>query len=114
MKKNYFYIILLAVSFSFLTASSQEVKSSSQPQKSQENSIEGLSFYPNPVSNGKVYITSKLGLDKEIVIFDILGKVVLQTNLTSKELNVSSLSPGIYMIRIKEGEITATRKLIIK
>jgi hypothetical protein len=80
----------------------------------QETSIEGLSFYPNPVSNGKLYITSKLSLDKEITIFDVLGKEVLKTTITSKELNVSSLSAGIYMIKIKEGEATATRKLVIK
>ncbi|MFN3640177.1 MAG: T9SS type A sorting domain-containing protein, partial [Flavobacterium sp.] len=80
----------------------------------QETSIEGLSFYPNPVSNGKLYITSKLSLDKEITIFDVLGKEVLKTTITSRELNVSSLSAGIYMIKIKEGEATATRKLVIK
>lgn len=82
--------------------------------KNQDTSIEGLSFYPNPVSNGKVYITSKSSLDKEIRIFDVLGKKVLQTLLNSRELNVSALSPGVYIIKIIEGDATATRKLIIK
>lgn len=113
MKKNYFYTILLAVLLISITASAQETKPQ-QPNKSQETSIEGLSFYPNPVSNGKVFITSKSSLSKDITIFDILGKVVLQSSINTKELNVSSLSPGIYMIKIKEGEATATRKLIIK
>ncbi|MCB0443630.1 MAG: T9SS type A sorting domain-containing protein [Flavobacterium sp.] len=113
MKKNYFYTILLAVFLFTLTTSAQDIKSQ-QPNKTQETTIEGLSFYPNPVSNGKVYITSKSSLSKEVTIFDILGKVVLQSTINSKELNVSSLSPGIYMIKIKEGEATATRKLIIK
>lgn len=113
MKKNYFYTILLAVLLISITASAQENKPQ-QPNKSQETSIEGLSFYPNPVSNGKVFITSKSSLSKDITIFDILGKVVLQSSINTKELNVSSLSPGIYMIKIKEGEATATRKLIIK
>ncbi|HQV34779.1 MAG TPA: T9SS type A sorting domain-containing protein [Flavobacterium sp.] len=112
MKKNYIYT-LLTVLFFTLTVSAQEVKSQ-QPNKPQETTIEGLSFYPNPVSNGKVYITSKSTLDKEVIIFDILGKIVLQSTITSKELNVSSLSPGVYMIKIKEGDATATRKLIIK
>lgn len=113
MKKKYFYTILLAVFLVSLTVSAQENKPQ-QPNKTQETTIEGLSFYPNPVSNGKVYITSKSSLSKEVTIFDILGKVVLQSTINSKELNVSSLSPGIYMIKIKEGEATATRKLIIK
>jgi hypothetical protein len=66
------------------------------------------------VSNGKIYITSKSSLDKDIIIFDVLGKKVLQTTLNTKELNISSLSPGVYIIKIKEGEATATRKLIVK
>ena len=111
MAKNYFYIILFFISFATTSVVAQEGKSAS---KSQETSIDGLSFYPNPVTNGKVYITSKLNADKQIVIFDVLGKKVLQTLLTSKELNVASLSPGVYIIKIEEGDATATRKLIVR
>jgi len=110
MVKNYSILFILLFMFSSLTSSAQDIK---QPRP-QETTIEGLSFYPNPVSNGKLYITSKLSLDKEITIFDVLGKEVLKTTITSKELNVSSLSAGIYMIKIREGEATATRKLVIK
>jgi hypothetical protein len=35
--------------------------------------------------------------NKEIIIFDLLGKRVLQTLISSKELNVSSLNPGVYI-----------------
>lgn len=79
-----------------------------------QDQIEGLSFYPNPVSNGKIYITSKSSVAKEVTIFDVLGKKVLQKIVDSKELNVSELSPGVYIIKIREEEATATRKLIIK
>jgi hypothetical protein len=112
MKKKYFYTFFTVLFFA-LTVSAQEGKAQTS-SRLQDTTIEGLSFYPNPVSNGKVYITSKSALEKEIIIFDILGKIVLQTFITSKELNVSALSPGIYMIKIKEAEATATRKLIIK
>ena len=107
--KIYFYSLLICL-FS-LGVSAQDGR---QITKSQDTSIEGLSFYPNPVSNGKIYITSKSSLDKEITIFDVLGKKVLQTVLTTKELNISNLSPGVYIIKIKENEATATRKLIVK
>ena len=80
----------------------------------QQPAIDGLSFYPNPVSTGKIFITSKSSLDKEIVVFDVLGKKVLQATIASKELNISTLSPGVYIIKIREGEATATRKLIVK
>ena len=77
-------------------------------------SIEGLSLFSNSVVNGKVYISTKEDLEKEITIFDVLGKKVLQTQLSSRELNVSSLSPGVYIIKINENQATATRKLIIR
>lgn len=110
MIKNYSILLIVLFFFSSFSMNAQDIR---QPRH-QETSIEGLSFYPNPVSNGKLYITSKLSLDKEITIFDVLGKEVLKTTITSRELNVSSLSAGIYMIKIKEGEATATRKLVIK
>lgn len=112
MIKNYSYITILLVFFFSLSLSAQEVKQ--QPKLQETSSIEGLSLYPNPVSNGKVYITSKNDLNKEIQIFDVLGKKVLQTELSSKELNVSNLSPGVYIIKIKEEEASSTRKLIIR
>jgi len=112
MTKNYFYIASLLVFFFTLSISAQETKQQSKFQES--TSIEGLNLYPNPVSNGKVYITSKTDSNKEITIFDVLGKKVLQTTISSRELGVSNLSPGIYIIKINEGEATATRKLIVK
>ena len=71
-------------------------------------------MYPNPVSNGKVYISSKNDSNKEVIIFDLLGKKVLQTMLNSRELNVSNLIPGVYIIKINEDNATATRKLIVR
>lgn len=112
MIKNYFYIIFLLGLFFTLSVSAQEGK---QNAKLQETTvIEGLNLYPNPVSNGKVYISSKNDFNKSIIIFDVLGKKVLQTLLTSRELNISSLTPGVYIIKIEEGEASATRKLIVR
>jgi len=112
MAKNYFYITLLLAFFFTVSASAQEVKQQSKLQETKV--IEGLNLYPNPVSNGKVYITSKNDHDKEIIIFDVLGKKALQTSISSKELNISNLSPGVYIIKINEGDASATRKLIVK
>ena len=112
MPKNYLYIITLLIFFFTVSASAQDVKQLSKGQEA--SSIEGLNLYPNPVSNGKVYITSKNDLDKGVIIFDVLGKKTLQTTISSKELNIANLSPGVYIIKINEGEATATRKLIVK
>lgn len=111
MPKKYFYIVLIFAFFSTVAAVAQDSKSTFRVQ---ENSIEGLSFYPNPVSTGKIYITSKSSDDKEIIIFDVLGKKVLQTVLSGRELNIGNLSPGVYIIKFKEGDASETRKLIVK
>ncbi|ESU26851.1 hypothetical protein FSS13T_10210 [Flavobacterium saliperosum S13] len=113
MKKNYIYIILIALSLFSLTVSAQEGKSATVG-RTQESTIEGLSIYPNPTNGDKIYIVSKLALEKEIEIFDVLGKRILQTTISSKELNIGNLNAGVYIIKIREGEASATRKLIVK
>lgn len=112
MAKNYLYITFLLGFFFTLSVSAQEVKQQSRIQETKV--IEGLSLYPNPVSNGKIYITSKNDSDKEVIIFDVLGKKVLQAAISTKELNISALSPGVYIIKINEGDASTTRKLIVK
>ncbi len=104
MAKNYFYIALFLCMFSF----------SAQAQEGRQTGNDALGFYPNPVSNGKIYITSKTNLDKDILIFDVLGKKVMQTTVSSRELNITSIPPGVYIIKITEGDATATRKLIVR
>ncbi|UOK43444.1 MULTISPECIES: T9SS type A sorting domain-containing protein [Flavobacterium] len=113
MKRNYFYIILLSAFLFSASAMAQDNKNASV-NKTQESTIEGLSIYPNPTTGDKIYIVSKLSLDKEIEIFDVLGKRILQTTISSKELNIGNLNAGVYIIKIKEGEASATRKLIVK
>ncbi|WP_443082035.1 T9SS type A sorting domain-containing protein [Synechococcus sp. BA-132 BA5] len=49
-----------------------------------------------------------------MTVFDVLGKVVFKTTTLAKEINLQSIQAGIYLIRIKEGEQTSTKKLIIK
>jgi hypothetical protein len=104
MSKNYFYSAILFVLFSF-SAIAQEGKPSNN---------DALGFYPNPVTNGKIYITSKSAAEKEIIIFDVLGKKVLQSTTSSKEINISNIPAGVYIIKIKEEESTVTRKLIVR
>jgi Secretion system C-terminal sorting domain len=112
MIKKYLYTTLCFLLFS-LSNHAQESKDSSLLSK-QEQPLENLNVYPNPVGNGKIYISSKSSAPKDVEIYDVLGKRVLQTVLTTKELNIASLNPGVYIIKIKEGEQRATRKLIVK
>jgi len=108
MKKNYTHFIVLIAFLCCFSLQAQEHRSAEQ-----EPSIEGLSIYPNPVNTGKIFIATKLAADKKVEIFNVLGKKVMETVVTSREVNVSMLETGVYIIKIKEGDATATRKLII-
>jgi hypothetical protein len=112
MKKKYSFILLLLLILGSFSAQAQDSKSTAT-SKTQESIIEGLTIYPNPTNSGRIYISTKLALDKKVEIFNVLGKKVLEAIITSKEVNVSNLTAGVYIIKIKEGEATATRKLII-
>lgn len=78
------------------------------------NQIAGLQIYPNPVSNGILYVSTENNSDKNIQIFDILGKQVFNTLTSSESVNISNLNSGIYIIRITEEGKTATRKLVVQ
>jgi len=72
-------------------------------------------LYPNPTYN-LVYLSSSQMLDY-YSIFNINGKrIKTETDLNSKEykVNVSDLSEGIYLIKIKSQQSLITKKLIIK
>lgn len=102
MKKIYFIISFLFISITY-------------GQSSQGNGdIDGFSMYPNPVSTGKVYISTANNDAKEILIYDVLGTLVLKTTILRKELNVGDLDAGVYVLRVFEKDKVATRKLIIK
>ena len=77
-----------------------------------ENNIEGLNIFPNPADD-TLYITSNSTLDKNIQLFDLTGKKVLDATTVS-QVNVSTLKAGIYVAKVTEAGKTATRKVIIK
>ena len=81
---------------------------------SQNNSIAGLRVYPNPVSNGTLFIETTANAEKTVVVFDVLGKKVLSTSTNDNAVNVSSLNAGVYIVKITEEGKTASRKLVIR
>ncbi|SEH97104.1 Por secretion system C-terminal sorting domain-containing protein [Paenimyroides aquimaris] len=77
-----------------------------------ENNIDGLNIFPNP-ANDVLNITSNSTLDKNVQLFDLTGKKVLDVTTVS-QVNISTLKAGIYVAKINEAGKTATRKVIIK
>ena len=78
-----------------------------------QNEIAGLSVYPNPANN-VLFIETELNEVKNIAIYDLLGKQVLNTTTASTEVNVSNLNSGLYIVKITEAGKTATKKLVIE
>lgn len=68
-----------------------------------------FSTYPNPVKD-VLNINTKEPLQK-ISIIDLLGRTVLTPNVT-KELNVSSLTKGVYILALESENGISTKKII--
>ena len=81
--------------------------------QTQNNEIAGLKVYPNPVSNGVLHIESNLNAERTVSLFDVLGKEVIKTTTSNTTINIANLNSGIYIVKITEGEKTATKKLIV-
>lgn len=78
--------------------------------------IEGFATYPNPVSKGNFAITTNSIDVKQVSIFNVLGKQVISTSFsgTKSNIDVSSISSGIYILKVTENGRTATKKLVIR
>lgn len=111
MKHFYFSFLLIISLLLFTSPANAQV---SNPKDGKEIPIDGLSIYPNPASGQKVFITTRFNKAKVVEIYNVLGKNVLSANLTGNELNISSLDPGVYIMKIQEGKNSATRKLVVR
>ncbi len=76
--------------------------------------INGFNLYPNPASKGYVNISSNNNATMAVNVFDVLGKQVLSQEVRNNRLDVTSLTPGIYILRATQDNAITTRKLVIK
>jgi hypothetical protein len=73
---------------------------------------ENISYFPNPTNN-MLFIDSNENPVK-VSIYNVLGKEVISTK-NSKEIDVSGLPSGVYIIRISIGDgVHQTNKKFIK
>ena len=75
-----------------------------------QNNLE-VALYPNPV-NDLLNIETALEI-QSIEIYNIQGQKVMSSN--QKQINVSDLAAGVYMVRIQDADNNiATKKIVIK
>lgn len=116
MKEKYLYIFLLLIATSFCAQAQTAKNSGVAEQVKAENTLEKVQIYPNPVTSGKIYINAETNSAKNIELYDMLGKRIFTTEMNSyqKELNVSNLKAGVYILKLSEKNNSITRKIIIK
>lgn len=79
----------------------------------EDNSIAKVKLYPNPATNSIRFANIQ---ESSIMITDITGKVVLQTEGVDENsvINVSNLNSGIYLVNIKNELMNETVKFVKK
>jgi len=77
-------------------------------------SADVFSVYPNPVSN-TLFISSENTLIKSLSVYSVLGEKVIKVNTNEfNSLDVSSLSEGLYFLKITTSEGKSIQKFIKK
>lgn len=92
-----------------------------------ENIGENVSFgiYPNPVNNNKKVsiifdVTKTSQEENNIEIYNLSGQKVLKTKLTTsqgfynKEVDLSSLNSGVYMLKFTSGDYQKIKKIVVQ
>ncbi len=73
--------------------------------------IDGFVLYPNPVIN-TLSIRRTDDFEATYSITNLIGQTLLSGKLTNNQINVSSLSKGVYLLSISDEEETSVKKFI--
>jgi hypothetical protein len=73
-----------------------------------------MNIYPNPVNGNFVTIQTPINGVKYVEVFDITGKRLINTSLSADTLEVSSLSAGMYLIKVTVEGQSKTSKLVVR
>ncbi len=72
-----------------------------------------ISVYPNPIGN-KLYLSyTGNASNLKTEFYNVIGKLV-KSSVSTTQINVSDLSPGVYLIKVKTEAGTSVQKLIKK
>lgn len=70
-----------------------------------------IAIFPNPVSNAIFIKTNKPSTECELEIYNVLGMCVLKS-VVNKNVDVSSLSKGVYYLKIQQDDIVTVKQII--
>ncbi|CAK9254275.1 unnamed protein product [Sphagnum jensenii] len=76
----------------------------------------GFTIYPNP-STDDFYLrfddASKLSEVKSIMVYNLSGELVYQTNAYTGKINMGSASPGVYIVKVSMSSGQLNQKLVV-
>ena len=73
-----------------------------------------MRIYPNPVNENFVTIISPVEGLKEIEVYSVTGRKVMNTSTHKSTLNLSSFNTGFYMIKVTINGQSKVSKLVIR
>jgi hypothetical protein len=79
-----------------------------------ENEILEMRIYPNPVNGNFVTIVSPVQGLKEIEVYSVTGRKVMNTVINESTLDVSSFNSGFYMVKVTINGQSKVSKLVIR
>lgn len=79
-----------------------------------DNEILDMMVYPNPVDGNYVTIISPVEGLKEIQVFTVTGRKVMDTNINGNTLDVSSFNSGFYMLKVTINGQSKVSKLVVR
>jgi hypothetical protein len=84
------------------------------PLSTTDTEILDMRIYPNPVNGNYVTIQSPIQGLKEVEVYTITGRKLLQTVLTDDQLDVSSFNSGFYMVKVTINGQSKLSKLVVR
>jgi hypothetical protein len=79
-----------------------------------DSTVLDMRIYPNPSNGSYVTIQTPINGVKYVEVFDITGKRLINTALSADTLDVSSMSSGMYLVKVTVEGQSKTSKLIIR
>jgi hypothetical protein len=79
-----------------------------------DNEILDMMIYPNPVDGSYVTILSPVEGIKEIQVFTVTGRKVMDTAINGNTLDVSSFNSGFYMLKVTINGQSKISKLVVR
>ena len=74
-----------------------------------------MKVFPNPILNNKTLnILTPQNTYREVHLFNIIGEKVFFNYGINNKLDLKSIKPGVYILKIKENNNIAIKKIIIK